>query len=362
MGQVTEHDVATTRARIHVRDTDPGGASSPAGTVVLVHGNCSSSAFFHRLLGELPAGWRGIAPDLRGYGDTEPLPIDATRGMRDFADDLAALMDALGIERAAFVAHSAGAGAVMQLAVDHPERVGAVLLEAPASPFGFGGTGDAEGTPIWPDHAGSGGGTANPDFAAAIAAGDRTTDHPHSPLNVFRALYVAPGTELADEDLLLDSVLSTRIGEVHYPGGTVPSENWPGTGPGTTGINNALSPRYYDLSDFADVPQVGPVTWVRGDVDAIVSDTSLLDLGHLGSIGAVPGWPGADVYPAQPMVTQTRTVLDRYAAAGGRYEEVVLEGVGHSPHLEAPVRFVELLTELLARAGAPEPSLPDGAS
>ena len=349
MDQVTEHDVETPRARIHVRDTDPGGASSPAGTVILVHGNCSSSAFFHRLLTALPEGWRGVAPDLRGYGDTEPLPIDAARGMRDFSDDLVALMDALGVDRAAFVAHSAGAGAVMQLAIDHPERVGAVLLEAPASPFGFGGTADAEGTPVWPDHAGSGGGTANPDFAAAIAAGDRSADAPHSPRNVFRALYVAPGTELEDEELLLDSVLSTRIGDDHYPGGTEPSENWPGSGPGTTGINNALSPRYYNMSGFADVPEVGPVLWVRGDADAIVSDTSLLDLGHLGAVGAVPGWPGADVYPAQPMVSQMRRVLDRFAAAGGRYEEVVLEGVGHSPHLEEPDRFAELLAGLLAR-------------
>ncbi|WP_098484117.1 alpha/beta hydrolase [Georgenia soli] len=349
MGEVIEHDVQTPRIRVHVRDTDPGGAASPSGTVILVHGNCSSSAFFHRLLGALPEGWRGIAPDLRGYGDTEPLPIDATRGMRDFADDLAALMDTLGLERAAFVAHSAGAGAVMQLAIDHPEKVGAVLLEAPASPFGFGGTADAEGTPVWPDHAGSGGGTANPDFAAAIAAGDRSTDAPHSPLNVFRSLYVAPGTQLEDEELLLDSVLSTRIGDDHYPGGTEPSENWPGAGPGTTGINNALSPRYYDMSDFADVPEVGPVLWVRGDADAIVSDTSLLDLGHLGSVGAIPGWPGADVYPAQPMVSQMRTVLDRFAEAGGHYEEVVLEGIGHSPHLEDPQRFTALLAELLSR-------------
>lgn len=345
MNEVTEHDITTTRARIHVRDTDPGGTAEH--TVILVHGNCSSSAFFHRLLGRLPAGWRGIAPDLRGYGDTEPLPIDATRGMRDLSDDLAALMDAVGIARAAFVAHSAGAGAVMQLAIDHPERVGPVLLEAPASPFGFGGTAGAEGEPVWPDFAGSGGGTANPDFAAAIAAGDRSTDHPHSPRNVFRALYVAPGTELVDEELLVDSVLSTRTGPDYYPGGTVPSENWPGSGPGTVGMNNALSPKYYDLSGFADRPAVGPVLWVRGDADAIVSDTSLVDLGHLMALGAIPG-PGPEIYPAQPMVTQMRTVLDRFAAAGGVYEEVVLEGVGHSPHLEQPDRFSELLTHLLA--------------
>ena len=346
---VTERDVQTARLRVRVRDADPDGAASPEGTVVLVHGNCSSSAFFHRLLGDLPAGWRGIAPDLRGYGDTEVLPLDATRGLRDLSDDVVALLDTLGIERAAFVGHSAGGGVVMQLAIDHPDRVGPVLLEAPASPYGFGGTRDVDGTPTWPDLAGSGGGTANRDFCAAIAAGDRSADHPHSPRNVFRSLYVAPGTELVDEELLVESVLSTRIGPGNYPGDTVPSENWPGVAPGLTGINNALSPKYYDVSAFADVPQVGPVLWVHGSVDAIVSDTSSLDFGTLGRLGVVPGWPGEDVYPPQPMVGQMRAVLDRFAAAGGRYREVELPGIGHSPHIEAPQRFGELLAELLVQ-------------
>lgn len=345
---VSEYAVQTERLRVHVRDTDPHAASAPNGTVVLLHGNCSSSAFFHDLLGALPDGWRGVAPDLRGYGNTEVLPLDATRGLRDLSDDVVALLDALGIERAAFVGHSAGGGVVLQLAIDHPERVAQVLLEAPASPFGFGGTRDVAGTPVWPDFAGSGGGTANADFTAAMAAGDRSTDHPHSPRNVFRALYVAPGTELADEELLLDSVLSTRVGPGNYPGDTTTSENWPGVAPGTTGINNALSPKYLDLSGFAQVPQVGPVLWVRGSVDAIVSDTSALDFGQLGALGAVPGWPGAERYPPQPMVGQMRAVLDRFAAAGGTYREVELPGVGHSPHIEVPAEFSRLLGDLLS--------------
>jgi pimeloyl-ACP methyl ester carboxylesterase len=44
---------------------------------------------------KLPEGFRGIAPDLRGYGDTEDKLIDATRGMSDWVDDLLALLDAL---------------------------------------------------------------------------------------------------------------------------------------------------------------------------------------------------------------------------------------------------------------------------
>jgi hypothetical protein len=83
----------------------------------------------------------------------------------------------------------------------------------------------------------------------------------------------------------------------------------------------------------------------------IVSDASLVDLGHLGALGVVPGWPGPGVFPAQPMVGQIRTVLDRYRAAGGRYTEQVLAGCGHSPHLEHPDEFLAALTSFLSRAG-----------
>jgi pimeloyl-ACP methyl ester carboxylesterase len=89
------------------------------------------------------------------------------------------------------------------------------------------------------------------------------------------------------------------------------------------------------------------VLWVRGDSDAIVSDASLFDLGHLGKLGAVPGWPGEEVYPPQPMVAQVRAVLDAYRAGGGEYREEVLADCGHSPHVERPEEFRGLLREFL---------------
>ncbi|WP_238454789.1 alpha/beta fold hydrolase [Micromonospora sp. ATA51] len=114
---------------------------------------------------------------------------------------------------------------------------------------------------------------------------------------------------------------------------------------------NALAPAHFRLADeLVAVPAPPPVTWVRGDADVIVSDTSLFDLAYLGSLGAVPGWPGEADCPPQPMIGQTRAVLERYAAAGGTYREVVLPGCGHSPHLERPVEFV---AELLALTGVP---------
>jgi hypothetical protein len=62
----------------------------------------------------------------------------------------------------------------------------------------------------------------------------------------------------------------------------------------------------------------------------------MFDYATLGELGAVPGWPGAEVMPPQPMETQFRAVLDRYAANGGRWRRVDLDGVGHGIPLEVP--------------------------
>src|SRR3954453_1832775 len=78
-----------------------------------------------------------------------------------------------------------------------------------------------------------------------------------------------------------------------------------------------MAPTVFDASGIVDLAEKPPVLWIRGDADQIVSDTSLFDLAFLGSVGAVPGWPGPRPFPPQPMVTQTRAVLDRYAATGG---------------------------------------------
>ncbi|WP_088979357.1 alpha/beta fold hydrolase [Micromonospora coxensis] len=328
-------------------------AGPPDGVpVLLVHGNVSSSAFWEPLVRRLPSTLRVVAPDLRGYGDTEPAPLDGSRGLADFADDVAALLDAPGLypsgARPVVVGHSLGGGVAMRLLVDRPDRVAGLLLEAPVSPYGFGGTRDLDGTPTSPDLAGTGGGTANPEFVARLAAKDRGVDGPTSPRTVLRTAYVADPASLGDdEELLLDSVLSTVVGDDNYPGTGVASPHWPGTAPGERGVFNALA-RFRIADELVAVGVKPPVTWVRGDADVIVSDTSLFDLAYLGSLGMVPDWPGARACPPQPMVGQTRAVLARYAAAGGSYREVVLPGCGHSPHLERPAEFV---AELLALAG-----------
>src|SRR4051794_1107102 len=344
-----------TQSVLHPDGVDPSG---PGEAVLFVHGNVSSALFWQPQLLELATSrHRVLAVDLRGYGSTEPLPIDATRGMRDWADDLGALVEELELTRVHLVGWSMGAGVVLQYLLDAPARVASVALVAPVSPYGYGGTAGPDGHRVHADGTGCGGGAANPDFVAAIAAGDTTDDSPVSPRSVLRAFYVAPGSLPLDphlEDVFVAAMNSTRTGPDHYPGEVVPVENWPGVAPGTRGVLNTMSPTVFDVSGIVDLPVKPPVLWIRGDADQIVADGSVFDLAFLGSVGAVPGWPGIEAFPPQPMVSQTRAVLDRYAATGGAYREVVLPDVGHSPHVERPQEFaVALLEHLDVPAEAP---------
>ncbi len=324
--------------------------------VLLIHGNVSSAAFFDRLQAELAAGHYVIAPDLRGYGKSEAKPVDATRGVRDYADDLAALLEHadLGVEGRALdvIGWSAGANVAMQLAIDHGRHVGSLVLIAPGSPFGFGGTKGLDGTPCFDDFAGSGGGTANPQFVALLRSKDMSADQPSSPRNVMNAFYWKPPfrpTPAEREDAYVAAMLDTHVDPGNYPGDLTPSSNWPGIAPGTSGMNNALAPKWLDQGRFADIADKPPVLWVRGADDQIVSDRSMFDFGVLGELGVVPGWPGADVYPAQPMVGQMRRVLERYAAGGGSWRELVFDECGHGPHVEKHDEFVAALRAFWGR-------------
>lgn len=350
-----DHKVATyslDTPRLRTRVLEAGARSAPP--VVLIHGNVSSARFFTNIMGELARRWRVLAFDMRGFGGSEAGPVDATRGLRDFSDDLEACLGALDVlgSPLRLLGWSMGAGVALQYAIDHPGRVASLVLESPMSPFGFGGTKDQRGTPCWEDFAGSGGGTANTDLVRRIVEQDRGDDGPTAPRNVLTQLYIKPANVLAPDEVevLVGEILTTVIGEANYPGDAVSSANWPFLAPGVLGVLNAISPRYCDLSAFSELPDHPEVLWIRGSDDQIVSDQSMSDLGHLGELGLVPGWPGASTFPAQPMVAQMRHLLERHRANGGNYHELVLPDCGHSPHLERPAAFIAAVLDFLAAA------------
>jgi pimeloyl-ACP methyl ester carboxylesterase len=241
---VESQQIETSRLRTHVLT-----AGSPdAPPLVLVHGNVSAARFFAETMAALARDFRCVAPDLRGFGRSERAPVDARRGVRDFSDDLHALLTEGGVAPRAQPVHllgwSLGGGVALQYATDHPGTVGSIVLESPMSPFGFGGTRDAGGTPCWPDYAGSGGGTASPEMVRRIEAGDRGADDQTSPRQVLTHLYGNPvAVPPAVEDALVEAMLEMAIGPGNYPGDTAVSENWPGVAPGNHGVNNAMDPR-----------------------------------------------------------------------------------------------------------------------
>jgi pimeloyl-ACP methyl ester carboxylesterase len=337
MEGVTAKTVTTDRITTRVLFTGPDDGVP----VLFLHGNVTSATWWEETLVALPKGYRGLAPDQRGFGEADPeKKIDATRGMGDLADDAVALLDHLGIEKVHIVGNSLGGMVVWRLLMENSDRLLTVTLADPGSPYGFGATKDVDGTPTNPDYAGSGGGLSNPELIQRMKDGDRGLESQFSPRMAIRTLLVKPPFIPPREEELLSSLLYTHIGERDVPGDSVQSPYWPHMAPGVWGASNATSPKY--AGDIEKIIQGEPkmdILWVRGSHDLAVSDTAASDPGYLGRMGLLPGWPGEEEYPPQPMIGQTRAVLEKYTAAGGSYREVVIQDTGHVPFIEKPEQF-----------------------
>jgi pimeloyl-ACP methyl ester carboxylesterase len=288
----------------------------------------------------LPPSFRGLAPDQRGYGDADPdKHIDATRGMGDLADDAAALLDHLRLPKAHIVGNSLGGNVVWRMLMDYADRFLTSTVVDPGSPYGFGSLKDVDGTPCWPDFAGSGGGLANPELIKRLGEGDRSLDSQFSPRAALRTIIVKAPFLPAREEELLSAMLAIHLGPQDMPGDKVESPNWPHVAPGVWGAANALSPKYAgDVSRLYAITPKPHILWIRGANDLAVSDTALSDPGTLGMMGFLPGWPGQEVYPPQPMLGQTRAVLGN-TRRRRRVQEVVIEDAGHAPFLEKLEEF-----------------------
>ncbi|WP_442790238.1 alpha/beta fold hydrolase [Nocardia sp. CDC153] len=115
---------------MHVADIGQGHP------VVFCHGFPHTWFMWHRQLDALAAaGYRAIAPDLRGYGRTD-IPADpAAYTNAAVIGDLLALLDDIDAERAVFVGLDFGAQLVWELSLRHPDRVtAAMVLNNPFAP------------------------------------------------------------------------------------------------------------------------------------------------------------------------------------------------------------------------------------
>lgn len=97
------------------------------GDLVLVHGLAASLGFWHLgIVRSLSALCRLIAYDLRGHGRSEMTPTGYS--IPQMTDDLAALLDHLGLERVHLLGHSFGGAIALRFASRYPERVHSLIL------------------------------------------------------------------------------------------------------------------------------------------------------------------------------------------------------------------------------------------
>ncbi|HUB75408.1 MAG TPA: alpha/beta hydrolase [Solirubrobacteraceae bacterium] len=122
----------TTPDRVLLAGQQDGGAPG-APAIVLLHGLTATRRYVvmgSRLLQR--SGYRVIAYDARGHGQSAPAPRPDAYGYEQLADDLAAVLDTLGIARAALAGASMGAHTILRFALRHPERVAALGIVTPA--------------------------------------------------------------------------------------------------------------------------------------------------------------------------------------------------------------------------------------
>ena len=120
------------RIRLHVAEQGTGPA------VVLCHGWPETwYSWRHQLKALAAAGFRALAPDMRGYGKSDrPEPVEAYTQLH-IVGDMVALLDALEIEQAVIIGHDWGAPAAWHSALMRPDRFRAVAgLSVPYRPRG----------------------------------------------------------------------------------------------------------------------------------------------------------------------------------------------------------------------------------
>lgn len=116
--------------------------SSGTKIVVEVQGDGPPVVFAHGLTGTRHTTQAQLAPlcerysvvsfDQRGHGDSMPLIEAAAYDVSLMAEDMASVLDALGIERAVIGGESMGSASAVVFALRYPERVSRLLLTAPA--------------------------------------------------------------------------------------------------------------------------------------------------------------------------------------------------------------------------------------
>jgi pimeloyl-ACP methyl ester carboxylesterase len=136
MPEVTHRMIETNGIRLHVAEQGEGPL------IILCHGfpECWYS-WRHQLRALAEAGFRAVAPDLRGYGRSDrPDEVDKYT-LLHYVGDIVGLVDAFGVKQAVIAGHDVGAPVAWQAALLRPDRFrGVIALGPPFRPRAFGGS------------------------------------------------------------------------------------------------------------------------------------------------------------------------------------------------------------------------------
>lgn len=120
------HEAAVNGTKLAYRTAGKGPA------LVLLHGRTDSGHTWAPFVTHFAQRFHVIRPDLRGHGSSGHPDSYALPAM---AEDIAGLLDHLGVERAAVIGHSLGGMVAYHLAMSHPSRISRMVLEDPPPPL-----------------------------------------------------------------------------------------------------------------------------------------------------------------------------------------------------------------------------------
>lgn len=124
MDQITHKNLKVNGINMHVAEI--GGEDCPA--ILFLHGFPELwYSWRHQMLHLSAKGYRAIAPDLRGFGDTDAPPTHESYTTHHVVGDLVALLDALGLEKVFLVGHDWGAIIAWWFCMFRPDRIKALV-------------------------------------------------------------------------------------------------------------------------------------------------------------------------------------------------------------------------------------------
>ncbi|MFE7753077.1 alpha/beta fold hydrolase [Streptomyces sp. NPDC057428] len=248
-------------------------------TVVLVHGNSSSSRVWRPLLnGSFGERYRCLAPDLPGHGGSAPAERAASYSLRSYASVLAGFVKELRAEDAVIVGWSLGGHIALEAASQLPEVAGFVLFGTPP----VGGPADVARA-FLPNPAMGVGFSPDVDAEAALS---------------FAESFLAPGSTLPTDELVAD-VIATD-------------------GAARAGLLASLQAGAFADERVVVAHMTQPLAVLHGEGDQLISSD------YLRGIGMPTLWRGA---------------------------LQILPGVGHTPQLEAPEEFADIVTQFITDLG-----------